>query len=136
MKIGSIAGLIGVALLVLIANVAVSILYMVIYGHFIDPGHEPKYYQDHIQIAAPYCGIIAGIPLMFLASWWVTGWWRRSLGMRGGIIVWLAYASIDLSILLMAGLTFYMGLFFIISFATKLAAAYWGARMHLKVCRS
>jgi hypothetical protein len=41
-----------VAILVLVANVAVSILYMIVYGHVIDPGHEPTYYDDHIQAAS------------------------------------------------------------------------------------
>ena len=71
MTISRIAALIGVAMLVLVTNVAASVLYMVIYGHIIDPGHEPKYYQDHIQVAGPYCSIVAGIPIMFLAGWLV-----------------------------------------------------------------
>ena len=47
--------LVGVALLVLVVNVAVSIFYMVVYGHLIDPGHEEQHYRDYIQVAAPYC---------------------------------------------------------------------------------
>ena len=131
MTIGRIAALIGVAMLVLVTNVAVSVLYMVIYGHIIDPGHEPKYYQDHIQVAGPYCSIVAGKPIMFLAGWWVAGWWRRTLGIRGAICVWLAYTVIDLSILLIAGLSLGVGALFIVSFATKLAAVYWGASTRL-----
>ena len=42
------AWLVGVAFLVLVVNVAFSILYMVVYGNLIDPGHEEKYYHDHI----------------------------------------------------------------------------------------
>jgi hypothetical protein len=132
MKPGRAFALIGVAILVLITNVAASILYMVVYGHIIDPGHEPKYYQDHIQIAGPYCSIIAGIPIMFLAGWWVAGWWRRSMGVRGAVYVWLAYTIIDLSILLFAGLSLGIGTLFVISFATKLAAGYWGASTRLR----
>jgi len=49
MKLNRLLPLFGVALLVLVANVALSIVYMVIYGHLIDPGHEESYYQDHIQ---------------------------------------------------------------------------------------
>ncbi|MBC7966846.1 MAG: hypothetical protein H7Z17_13090 [Fuerstia sp.] len=124
---GRVLALIGVALLVLVTNVAVSVLYMVVYGHILDPGHEPKYYQDHIQVAGPYCSIVAGIPILFLAGWWVAGWWRRSMGFRGALIIWLAYAIIDLAILLMAGLSFGVGVLFVISFATKLAAVYLGA---------
>jgi len=54
MTFGRIALLVGVAVLVLMANVAMSIGYMVVYGHVIDPGHEAKYYSDHIQVAGPY----------------------------------------------------------------------------------
>ena len=132
MTLGRAFPLIGVAILVLVTNVAASILYMVVYGNFINPGHEGKYYQDHIQIAGPYCSIVAGIPIMFLAGWWVAGWWRRSLGARGAIFVWLAYTIIDLAILLIAGLSFGVGILFVISFATKLAAGYWGASTRLR----
>lgn len=36
MTLGRLAWLVGVALLVLVVNVVVSILYMVVYGHLID----------------------------------------------------------------------------------------------------
>lgn len=132
MKLGRIASLIGIALLVLITNVAFSVLYMVLYGHVINPGHEPQYYQDHIQVAGPYCSIVAGIPIMFFAGWWVAGWWQRSWGVRGALAVWLAYTVIDLSILLLAGLSVVVGILFVVSFATKLAAVYWGATTRLR----
>ncbi len=94
---GRLAWLVGVAVLVLVVNVAVSILYMVVYGHWIDPGHDVQYYNDHIQIAAPYCSIVAGIPLMFLAGWWVGGWWKGEFAVRAALVVWLAYVLIDIS---------------------------------------
>lgn len=124
--LGRLAGLVGVALLVLVVNVAVSILYMVVYGHLIDPGHEEQYYQAHIAIAAPYCSIVAGIPLMFLAGWWVGGWWEREFAVKAALVVWLAYALIDISVLLAAGLTPKVAVLFAVSFLTKLAAAYLG----------
>jgi hypothetical protein len=61
-NLSRIAWLVGVALLVMIVNVVVSVLYMVVYSYVIDPGHDKQYYDDHIQIAAPYCSIVAGIP--------------------------------------------------------------------------
>lgn len=63
-----IAWLIGAALLAMIANIVVSVLYMVVYSYLIDPGHEKEYYDAHIQVAAPYSSIVAGIPLMFLVA--------------------------------------------------------------------
>lgn len=132
MTLGRAAGLVGVALLVLVANVAGSILYMVVYSYVIDPGHEPKYYNDHIEVAAPYCSIVAGIPLMFLAGWWVAGWWKRMLGIKAALFVWLAYAVIDFAILLAVGITFTVGVLFAVSIATKFAAAYGGGWLRVR----
>jgi len=122
-----VAALVGAALLVLIFNVAATVLYMVVYGHLIDPGHEASYYEKHVQAAGPYCSIVFGIPLMAATGWWVAGWWRREWGLRGPIGVWLAYTSIDLAILIGAGLTVMIALLFVASFSTKLAAIWWGA---------
>lgn len=121
--------LVGVALLVLVVNVVMSILYMVVYGHLIDPGHEKAYYQEHIQVAAPYCSIVAGIPLMFLAGWWVGGFWDARPGVQSALIVWAAYAVIDLAIVIPSGLTAKLGVLVTISLMTKLAAVYLGALM-------
>lgn len=131
MTVDRVALLVGVAVLVLVANVACSVLYMVVYGYVIDPGHPEQYYHDHIQAAGPYCSIVAGIPLFFAAGWWVTGWWRRALGMQPAWVVWLAYATIDLAIILAAGATLSVGLLVAISLATKLAAALLGAKLRL-----
>jgi hypothetical protein len=127
MNLSRLAWLVGVALLVMVANVVVSVLYMVVYSYLIDPGHEKQYYDDHIQIAAPYCSIVAGVPLMFLAGWWISGWWEGEYAIRSAVIVWLAYAVIDVSIMLAAGLTSRIALLVAVSLITKLAAIYFGA---------
>ena len=127
MILGRLAWLVGVAILVMVFNVAVSILYMVVYGHLIDPGHEEQYYQEHIQIAAPYCSIVAGIPLMFLVGWWVGGWWKGEVAVKAARVVWLTYALIDISVLLAGGMTARIAVLFAVSFLTKLAAVYLGA---------
>lgn len=132
MTFGRVASLVGVALLVMVANIAASILYMVVYGYVIDPGHEPQYYNDHIQVAGPYCSIVAGIPLMLLAGWWVAGWSHGKAGVQAALVVWLAYAVIDLSVLVAAGMTMRVGILFAISFATKLAAAWCGAWIRVR----
>jgi hypothetical protein len=124
--------LVGVSLIVMVANVAFSILYMVVYSYWIDPGHDNKYYQEHIQIAAPYCSIIAGIPLMFAAGWVVSGWRQGKFAVKSAVVVWMAYALIDLTILLAAGITFRVGVLFVISFTTKLVAIYLGATYRIR----
>lgn len=127
-----VASLVGVSLLAMVSNVAFSVLYMVVYGYLIDPGHDNKYYQDHIQIAAPYCSVIAGIPIMFAAGCVVSGWWQGKFAVKPAVVVWIAYALIDLAILLAAGITFRVGVLFVISFATKLVAIYLGATYRIR----
>jgi len=125
---GRVAWLAGVAILVMVANVAVSILYMVLYSYLIDPGHDAQYYNEHIKIAAPYSSIVAGIPLMFLAGWWVSGWWEGKTAVKAALVVWLAYVLIDITVLVAAGLlTTRIAIVFAVSFLTKLGAAYVGA---------
>lgn len=127
LTLGRVAWLLGVALLVMAVNVAASIVYMVVYSYVIDPGHDAKYYEEHIQVAAPYCSIVAGIPLMFFAGWWVGGWWDKEMAVKAALVVWLAYALIDISVLLAAGLTSRVAILFTISFLTKLASVWMGA---------
>ncbi|MEO7660181.1 MAG: hypothetical protein ABIV48_11255 [Pyrinomonadaceae bacterium] len=128
-NLSRIASLIGIAVLVMITNIAASVLYMVIYGHLIDPGHEKQYYDDHIQIAAPYCSIVAGIPLMFLAGWWVGGWWQGEFALRSALVIWFAYAVIDLAIILAVGMTSRVAILVSVSVLTKLASIYLGASL-------
>jgi hypothetical protein len=128
MTLVRLASLVGVALLVLVVNVAMSFLYMVVYGYLINPGHPKEYYDEHVKVAAPYCSIVAGIPLFFLAGLWAAGWWG---GIKAALVVWLAYAIIDLAVSLAAGLaaamTANLAVLIAISLLTKLAAVYLGA---------
>lgn len=114
--------LVSVALAVMIVNVALSVVYMVVYSYLIDPGHDQRYYEEHIQMAAPYCSIVAGIPLMFLAGWWVSSWWNGESSIRSAVTLWLVYVVIDLAVLLAAGLNSRFALLFAVSLVTKLAA--------------
>lgn len=126
-NLSRIAWLVGIAVLVMVTNVIVSILYMVVYSYLIDPGHEKEYYDAHVQIAAPYCSIVAGIPLMFLTGWWVSGWWEGKFSVEAALVVWITYAVIDLAVCVAAGLTPKIAILVAVSLATKLAAIYAGA---------
>ncbi|MBK8915649.1 MAG: hypothetical protein IPM64_13825 [Phycisphaerales bacterium] len=142
MTIVRLASLIGVGLLVMVLNIVMSILYMVIYGHLINPGHPKEFYDEHIKAAAPYCSIVAGIPLMFLAGLWVAGWADAGagstapLGLKAALAVWMTYAVIDLAIVLAAGakegLTTKMWVLVAVSLITKLAAAWAGALVAIR----
>lgn len=127
MTAGRISALVGVALLVMVANVASSVLYMMVYSYLINPGHDEQYYREHVKAAAPYCSIVAGIPLMFLAGLWVGSWSGGALGAKAALTVWLAYVVIDFSVLLATGLTVRIAALFVVSMLTKLGAAWLGA---------
>jgi hypothetical protein len=119
MTLGRVAALAGLALGVMAANVVISILYMVVYSYLIDPGHGKEYYEAHIKIAAPYCSIVAGIPLMFAVGWWV--------GMWPALLVWLVYALVDVAIFAASGpMTLRMGALVAVSMLTKLVSAFLG----------
>ena len=119
MTLGRVAALAGLALGVMAVNVAISVLYMVVYSYVIDPGHEKAYYEAHVQIAAPYCSIVAGIPLMFLVGWWV--------GVRSAVVVWAVYTLVDLAVLAVSGPTLRIGALVAVSLLTKLVSTYLGA---------
>ena len=119
MTFGRVAALAGLALGVMALNIAASILYMVVYSYAIDPGHEKAYYEAHVRVAAPYCSIVAGIPLMFLVGWWVD--------VRPAILVWLVYAVVDVAVLAVSGPTLRSGAFVAVSLLTKLVSVYLGA---------
>jgi hypothetical protein len=121
MTLGRVAALAGLALGVMAVNVAISILYMVVYSYVIDPGHEKGYYEAHVKIAAPYCSIVAGIPLMLLVGWWV--------GLWPAMLVWMVYTVLDLAMFAVSGPTLRMSAFVAVSLLTKLVSAYLGARI-------
>lgn len=115
------------AIAVMIVNVAMHILYMVGYSHVINPGQDAAYYQAHARVSAPYSSIGVGMPLMFLACRWIGRKFAARFAIIAALLVWLVYFLIDLTVLLFVGeLSSRLILLFIISFATKLAAAYLG----------
>ncbi len=130
MTIGRLAWIIGAAILVLVINVGVSILYVAIYSHLINPRHDEHYYQEYAKMVAPYSSIIAGMPLMFLICWWVGSWWEADFAVKAAILVWVVYAVIDVLVLVAAGVSSgvptRMIVLTAISLITKLAAAYFG----------
>lgn len=130
MTIGRLAWIIGAAILVMVVNVGVSFLYVAIYSYLINPGKDEQYYQEYAKKAAPYSGIVAGIPLMFLMSWWVGSWWEVDFAVKAAILVWVVYAAVDVLVLVGAGMSKRVPTRLIVLTATaliaKLAASYFG----------
>jgi hypothetical protein len=116
-----------------VVNVLLFFLFMVLYGQVIDPGHADDYYQAAANRFGPYASIIGGIPVFFLAGVVL----RRFLGeraLRVAITAWVIYVIVDLAIIIAVAagqMTSFLPLM-VVSFATKLAAIYFGARVSAK----
>jgi hypothetical protein len=123
MTLGRVAILMGCALGVVAAGVVITVLYMVLYGHLINPGHDKAYYDAHVQVAGPYIGIVAGIPLVFFAGLLVGRFWSADLAVPAALIMWLTYAVIDVGGAVAWGLTPRIIAVVAVSVLTKLAAA-------------
>lgn len=132
MSAGRLVWIIAAAIFILIGNVGLSVVYMVVYGHLINPGHDEQFYQEHIKIAAPYCSIIFGIPLFYFFCRLIGGKWERDFAVKASIYVWTVYLLIDVTILAVTGLTLRIVVFATISLTTKLVSAYFGATSAVK----
>ena len=119
-----------------IVNVFLFLLFMVLYGHVISPGYEESYYQEAANRFGPYASIIGGIPVFFLAGVVL----RRFLGERAlkvAIAAWAIYLAVDLAIVIAVAAEKILSFLplMAVSFATKLAAIYLGARTRSKVSK-
>jgi len=117
----------GVAVLLMVLNVAIAFGVMWVFGNFINPGHERTYYQDAAQRIAPWSSLIAGAVLFFLGGWVFS----KRKPARDGVVFAasfaLIYVAIDVAIIAAAGALGAMGAMVAASAATKLMAALAGA---------
>lgn len=126
MSAGRLAWIIGAAIFILIVNVSLSVAYMVFYSYLINPGRDEQFYQEHIQIAAPYCSIFFGIPLFYFVCRWIGGKWEKEFAVKAAIFVWIVYLLIDVTVLAAAGLTLKIAVPAAVSLTTKFVSAYFG----------
>ena len=111
-----------------ILNVVCFFLFMVLYSYAIDPGHDQDHYSEAANRLGPYSSIICGMPLMYLAGRWIGKRVGPQLAITGGVLVWAIYFVLDLGIIVASGALMSILLLFVISFVTKFAAAFLGAR--------
>lgn len=116
------------AIVVGILNVLCFFLFMVAYSYLIDPGHDQDYYQEAANRFGPISSIICGIPLMYLAGRWIGKRVGPRLAVSAALLVWVVYFALDLTIVAASGALMSILWLFVISFATKFAAAYLGGR--------
>ena len=110
-------------------NVAMAFGWVAIYSLAIAPGQSEAAYQAYAEQVAPWCSVIAGIPILFVAGWLRARWGSGASGWSFGAMVGILYALLDVTILLaavgLAALTGVVGL----SIVTKIAAAAWGGKV-------
>ncbi len=127
MNLKRIIWIIGATLLAMTVNVGITVIYMVIYGNFVNPGQSEAFYQEYVQTIAPYSSIIAGIPIFFVVSYFLARKWEVGFALLAGFSFWLFYAFLDLTILSLSGWTGLLAIQAAVSLSTKLAAALFGA---------
>lgn len=126
MDIKRLAWIIGASVVILVVNIGLTVAYMVFYSYLVNPGHDEQFYQEHVQIAAPYCSIVFGIPLFYFVCRWLGGKWEKDFAGKAAIFVWLVYALIDAAVLIAGGLSLKIAVLMTISLLTKLISAYLG----------
>lgn len=119
----------GVALLILVLNVAISFGVMWVYGNFIEIGHPPSFYQEAAQRIAPWSSLIAGAVLFFLAGWEFAKRKPERNGLVFAAAVAAIYVAVDVAIIAAAGALTALGAIVWASMITKMIAALAGAYM-------
>jgi len=117
----------GVALLVMVLNVAAAFGVVWVYATFIAPGRDEAFYVAEAQRIAPWSSIFAGALLFFVAMLLLA--WRRPgrSGYAFAVAAVLVYAAIDLLIIAAEGMLGAMGVMVAGSMLSKLGAALLGA---------
>ena len=115
--------LLSIGLMVIL--VVLHILYMVVYGHLINPGQPAEHYPAHALASGPWFSTIVGAALFFYTG--------RRLARRSGPNA-LAEAMVMCTIYLVIELAFFFGAgasfqwIFAVAMLTKYVAAAAGAR--------
>lgn len=123
----------GVALLLMVLNIAASVVVMAVYGYLIDPGHPPEYYEAAADRIAPWSSVFAGAVLFFGAAWLFGVRRPERPAMAFAMTFTVIYTVIDLSIIVAAGALTTLGYVVAISVVAKFAGAFFGARMAARV---
>jgi hypothetical protein len=117
----------GVAIAVMVLNVAAAFGVVWVYATLIEPGRDEAFYVEAAQWIAPWSSVFAGAALFFLAAWWLA--WRRP-GRNGYVFAGVAvaiYAAIDVAVIVSSGALLAMGAIVATSMLGKFGGALLGA---------
>ena len=120
----------GVAVGILVVNVAISFGVVALYSLFVDPGHDADHCQAAAQSIAPLSSIAFGWLLFFLAMWALSRRPERN-ALLFALMAFATYAAVDLSLLGAAGALSALAPTIAVSLAGKLVGAIggvWAAR--------
>lgn len=115
---------IGAGLAVMAVVILGHVLYMVVYGHLIHPGEPAPYYTAHAQASGPWFSLVAGGPVWYLAAHVVARRTRASAA-KIAVTMWVTYMVLELGTFL--AMSAAVRPLFVLSWGTKLAAAWLGA---------
>jgi hypothetical protein len=114
-----------VAIGVMAILVVLHVLYMVVYGHLLNPGQPAEHYPAHAQASGPWFSTVVGAPLFIFAGRRLA----RRAGRRGlveAMLMCTIYIAIDVGFLIGAGAAFQW--VFGLAMVTKVVATFAGAR--------
>ncbi len=119
----------GVALLLMVLNVAASFGVVAVYAYLIEPGHEAAYYEAAAQRIAPWSSVFVGALLFFLAAWFFGVRKPARSAIFFALTFAAIYTAIDFAIIAAVGGLPHLGLVVWISVAAKFSAAALGAQL-------
>jgi hypothetical protein len=117
------------ALGVMIANVAISVGVVWVYSTFIEPGRPVADYEAFAMTAAPVSSIVAGVPLMVLAGFFLARGRSDRAALSAAGAVALLYIAVDAALMKAAGAGSEMWALEAASYSTKLLSALAGAKL-------
>ena len=117
------------AALVMVLNLAAHILYVIVYSHVINPGHQLEDYQQHAITSAPYVTSIVGFPAMILVCWQIAKRTPKNYRYVTALAVPVIYLVMDTIIVVLMDQMSKFGLLFAISYAPYIVGAFIGLRL-------
>ena len=117
------------AVLIMVLNVAISFAVVAVYSYAVDPGHDEAYYQAMAERIAPWSSVVFGIPLFYVASFVLARRKPERPAVGFALTVAGIYIAADAALIFFLDALSALGAIVPLSFATKLIAAFAGARM-------
>jgi len=125
----------GVALLLMVLNVAASFGVVALYSSFIEPGHDISFYESAARDIAPWSSVFVGGLLFFLAGWFFAGRRPQRNAIHFALAFSLIYIVLDVGIIVLVDSRALMTMaaaVIALSAVTKIAAAAVGAMLGRK----